>query len=88
MEASDYYEKVSNVDGLLNRVNEAYADPRTGIAPGLEALTEEETEGFYGQCRQHLRELLYLEGGEGERTANAVRQAEALYDQVKMPFTY
>ena len=55
---------------------------------GLEALTEEETEGFYGQCRQHLRELLYLEGGEGERTANAVRQAEALYDQVKMPFTY
>lgn len=88
VEASDYYEKVSNVDGLLNRVNEAYADPRTGIAPGLEALTEEETEGFYGQCRQHLRELLYLEGGEGERTANAVRQAEALYDQVKMPFTY
>ena len=88
VEASDYYEKVSNVDGLLNRVNEAYADPRTGIAPGLEALTEEETEGFYGQCRQHLRELLYLEGGEGERTVNAVRQAEALYDQVKMPFTY
>ena len=88
VEASDYYEKVSNVDGLLNRVNEAYADPRTGIAPGLDALTEEETEGFYGQCRQHLRELLYLEGGEGERTVNAVRQAEALYDQVKMPFTY
>ena len=39
VEASDYYEKVSNVDGLLNRVNEAYADPRTGIAPGLDALT-------------------------------------------------
>lgn len=86
--ASDYYEKVANVDGLLSRVNEAWADPETGIAPGLHALTQEQTADFYGQCRRHLKDLLYLEGGKNARTESAVRQAEALYSQVEMPFTY
>lgn len=86
--AADYYEKVANVDGLLNRVSEAWADPDTGLAPGLDNLTEEQTAGFYEQCRQHIRELLYLEGGQNARTDNAVRQAEALYSRVEIPFTY
>ena len=37
--ASDYYEKVSNVEGILGRVSEAWADPDTGLAPGAENLT-------------------------------------------------
>ena len=86
--AGDYYEKVANVDGLLSRVNEAWADPDTGLAPGLHNLTAEQVKGFYPQCRQHLKDLLFLEGGANARTENAVREAFILYDQVKMPFTY
>lgn len=86
--AGDYYEKAANVDGLLNRVNEAWADPGTGMAPGIDMLTDEQTSRFYEQCRRHLRELLYLEGGDNARTESAVRQAQALYDRVEMPFIY
>ncbi len=86
--ASDYYEKVSNVEGILGRVSEAWADPDTGLAPGAENLTEDQVAGFYDQCRQHLQELLYLEGGRNARTDSALAQAQALYSQVEMPFTY
>ena len=86
--ASDYYEKVSNVEGILGRVSEAWADPDTGLAPGAENLTEDQVAGFYDQCRKHLQELLYLEGGRNARTDSALAQAQALYSQVEMPFTY
>lgn len=86
--ASDYYEKVSNVEGILGRVSEAWADPDTGLAPGAENLTEDQVAGFYDQCRKHLQELLYLEGGRNARTDSALAQARALYSQVEMPFTY
>ena len=87
--ASDYCEKVSNVDGILNRMCEAWADPKTGMAPGRDDLTEEQATGFYSQCRQHIKDLIYLEGGgESARTDSAVGQALALYDRVEMPFTY
>lgn len=87
--ASDYCENVSNVSGILNRICEAWADPDTGIAPGRDDLTEEQVTGFYDQCRQHIKDLIYLEGGgQSARTNSAVRQALALYDQAEMPFTY
>ncbi|HJA42496.1 MAG TPA: hypothetical protein H9957_01270, partial [Candidatus Dorea stercoravium] len=76
--ASDYYEKVSNVEGILGRVSEAWADPDTGLAPGAENLTEDQVAGFYDQCRQHLQELLYLEGGRNARTDSALAQVQAL----------
>ena len=45
--------------------------------------------GFYDQCRQHIKDLIYLEGGgESARTDSAVRQALALYSRAEMPFTY
>ncbi len=87
--ASDYCENVSNVSGILNRMCEAWADPDTGIAPGRDDLTEEQVTGFYDQCRQHIKDLIHLEGGgESARTDSAVRQALALYSRAEMPFTY
>lgn len=82
------YENVFAIDRLLNRMQEVNADPDTGLAPGVEELTEEDAQNFYEQCRQHLRDLIYLENGHGTKGDSAVAQAEKLYDKVEMPFSY
>ena len=69
-------------------MQEVNADPHTGIAPGMEDLTEEDARNFYEQCRQHVRDLIYLENGHGAKVDSAVAQAEMLYDKVQMPFSY
>lgn len=84
----DSYRYVFAINRLLARMQEVNADPHTGIAPGMEDLTEEDAQNFYEQCRQHVRDLLYLENGHGAKVDSAVAQAEMLYDKVQMPFSY
>ena len=86
--AVDSYRYVFAINRLLTRMQEVNADPDTGIAPGMEALTEEDAQNFYEQCRQHVKELIYLENGHGAKGDSAVAQAEMLYDKVQMPFSY
>ena len=84
----DSYRYVFAINRLLTRMQEVNADPNTGIAPGMEELTEADAQDFYEQCRQHVRDLIYLENGHGAKVDSAVAQAEMLYDKVKMPFSY
>ena len=84
----DSYRYVFAINRLLARMQEVNADPHTGIAPGMEDLTEEDARNFYEQCRQHVRDLIYLENGHGAKVDSAVAQAEMLYDKVQMPFSY
>lgn len=86
--AADYCENVSSYYILLNRMQEINADPDTGIAPGMDELTIKDADNFYGQCRQHLKDLIRLENGNTEGTQSAINFAEKLYDNVRLPFTY
>ncbi len=84
----DSFAHVYNISKLLSRMQEVNADPKTGIAPAAEDLAKEQAENFYGQCRQHVRDLIYLENGHGEKVDAAVAQAEKLYARAETPFTY
>ena len=76
--AVDSYRYVYVINRLLTRMQEVNADPDTGIAPGMEELTQADAQNFYKQCRQHVRDLIYLENGHGAKADSAVAQAEQI----------
>lgn len=85
MPRSEYCEKISPISSLAYRLREVNADPKTGMAPSYQELTEEDALGFYDQCGQRLDDVLQME--QSNHPA-AVRQAKTLYSAVEMPFSY
>lgn len=80
-----YQEKILPIAPLLPRITEVYADPETGMAPGLTDLAPERLEHYYESCVTHLDDLMKLE--QKEHPA-AQEKARALYAKVNMPFVF
>lgn len=80
-----YQENILPIAPLLSRITEVYADPETGMAPGLTDLAPEQLDHYYESCVTHLDDLMKLE--QKEHPA-AQEKARALYAKVKMPFVF
>lgn len=82
---SELNQHIRPIDNLVSKLQEVYADEKTGQAPAAVELTREEATKFYSQCSQHLKDLMNMEQPEHPQ---ARKQAETLYENVEMPFTY
>ena len=72
----------------MNNAKEAFADPKTGMAPGVMGLTAEDMQNFYSQLPKRLESVIWLEqsGKPGYAQAQAIAQKK--FDAVQKPFTY
>ena len=80
-----YVEKVFPVEALLGRLPEAFSDPKTGQGASLMAISPNQLDGFYGQLKQHLKDIMQME--QKEHPAVQV-QALQKYTEVKTPFQF
>lgn len=80
-----YQENILPIAPLLPRITEVYADPDTGMSPGLTDLAPEQLDHYYESCVTHLDDLMKLE--QKEHPA-AREKARALYAKVPMPFVF
>lgn len=83
--AGVYQENILPIAPLLSRITEVYADPETGMAPGITALAPEQLDHYYESCVSHLDDLMKLEQKEHPM---AQEKARAMYAKVKMPFVF
>ena len=77
--------RILPLTGILHGVNEVYADPDTGIGPGLPNIALAELDDYYGDCRARLASLMLM-----EQKDHPAAQAEAmrLYEKVKTPYHF
>lgn len=83
-----FYRELSCYQPFVNDAKEAFADPNTGIAPGVMGLTAEDMDGFYDQLPVRLDAVIQMENeGTGNyKAAQAV--AEEKFAAVQKPFAY
>lgn len=79
----EYSRLIAPIRNVVNRMREVYSDSKSGLAPNATALSVEDAQNFYVQCRLHLQELMMMEQ---ENHPNARQTALRLYQQVEMPF--
>jgi len=53
-----YQENILPIAPLLSRITEVYADPETGMAPGLTDLAPKQLDHYYESCVTHLDDLM------------------------------
>ena len=71
--------------GVLHGVNEVYADPDTGIGPGLPNIDPAGLDDYYGDCRARLMSLMRME----QKDHPAARaEAVRLYEKVGTPYHF
>ena len=71
--------------GVLHGVNEVYADPDTGIGPGLPNIDPAGLDDYYGDCRARLMSLMRME----QKDHPAARaEAMRLYEKVETPYHF
>ena len=83
-----FYKELARYRPLVNNAKEAFADPKTGMAPGVMGLTTEDMQNFYNQLPKRLESVIWLEqsGKPGCEQAQAIAQKK--FDAVQKPFTY
>lgn len=83
-----FYKELARYQPLVNSAKEAFADPKTGMAPGVMGLTAEDMQNFYSQLSKRLESVIWLEqsGKPGYEQAQAIAQKK--FDAVQKPFTY
>lgn len=83
-----FYAELARYQPLVNNAKEAFADPHTGMAPGVMGLTVEDMQDFYGQLPKRLGSVIWLEqdGKSGYEQAQAIAQKK--FETVQKPFTY
>lgn len=83
-----FYKELARYQPLVNNAKEAFADPKTGMAPGVMGLTAEDMQNFYSQLPKRLESVIWLEqsGKPGYEQAQAIAQKK--FDAVQKPFTY
>ena len=83
-----FYKELAQYRPLVNNAKEAFADPKTGMAPGVMGLTAEDMQNFYSQLPKRLESVIWLEqsGKPGYEQAQAIAQKK--FDAVQKPFTY
>ncbi len=70
---------------LLHGIREAFADPDTGIAPGISEINPEEVDNYYNVCAERIGSLMRQE----QKDHPAAQQlAIDLYSQVKKPYLF
>lgn len=83
-----FYKELARYQPFVNNAKEAFADPKTGMAPGVMGLTAEDMQHFYDQLPNRLGSVIWLEqdGKPGYAQAQAIAQKK--FDAVQKPFTY
>lgn len=83
-----FYKELARYQPLVNNAKEAFADLKTGMAPGVMGLTAEDMQNFYSQLPKRLESVIWLEqdGKPGYEQAQAIAQKK--FDAVQKPFTY
>ena len=69
---------------LLHGVKEAFADPDTGMAPGIMEIAPEWIDSYYSVCEERLAALMKMEQPDSPAVQ---KRAEEMYRQVGKPFT-
>lgn len=70
---------------LVKGVREAFADPDTGIAPGILDIDQEKVDDYYGVCGERIVSLMKQE----QKYHPAAQQAAIdLYSQVEKPYRF
>ena len=71
-----FYKELARYQPLVNNAKEAFADPKTGMAPGVMGLTAEDMQNFYSQLPKRLESVIWLEqdGKPGYEQAQAIAQ--------------
>ena len=72
----------------MSKAKEAFADPKTGMAPGVMGLTAEDMQNFYSQLPKRLESVIWLEQSEKPGYEQAQAIAQKKFDDVQKPFTY
>ena len=69
-----FYKELARYQPLVNNAKEAFADPKTGMAPGVMGLTAEDMQNFYSQLPKRLESVIWLEqsGKPGYEQAQAI----------------
>ena len=84
----EFYVELSQYQPFVNDAKEAFADPNTGMAPGVMGLTADDMTHFYDQLPKRLESVIRLEnkGKKGYEEAQAI--AAKKLAQVQTPYTY
>lgn len=70
---------------LVKGIREAFADPDTGIAPGILDIDPEKVDDYYGACGERIASLMKQE----QKYHPAAQQAAIdLYSQVEKPYRF
>lgn len=80
-----YYDEISVYAPLVHGIQEAFADPDTGMPGEIQKIDPEEVEVFYEKCRERLSSLVKMEQ---RNYPSAQKKAEEMYSKVTFPFTY
>ncbi len=70
---------------LVHGIREAFANPNTGVAPGILEIDPEKVDNYYDVCRERIVSLMRQE----QKNHPAAQQiAIDLYSQVKTPYVF
>ena len=83
-----FYKELARYQPLVNNAKEAFADPETGMAPGVMGLTAEDMQNFYNQLPKRLESVIWLEQSEKPGYEQAQAIAQKKFDAVQKPFNY
>ena len=83
-----FYKELARYRPFVNNAKEAFADPKTGMAPGVMGLTAEDMQNFYSQLPKRLESVIWLEQSEKPGYEQAQAIAQKRFDAVQKPFTY
>lgn len=78
-----YEREILPIAPLLHGVKEAFADPRTGMAPMIMEIDPERIDDYYSACEARIASLMAMEQPDSPA---AQRKAAEMYRQVEKPF--
>lgn len=70
---------------LVHGIREAFANPNTGVAPGIPEIAPEKVDDYYGVCGERIASLMKQEQ---KKHPTAQQIAVDLYSQVKKPYLF
>ena len=78
-----YEKEILPIAPLLHGVKEAFADPKTGMAPAIMEIAPEQIDGYYSVCEARIASLMAVEQPDNPA---AQRKAVEMYQRVEKPF--
>ncbi len=79
-----YQREILPISPLLHGVKEAFADPKTGMAPSIMEIDPEQIDNYYSVCESRIAALMALEQPD---SIAAQRSTVKMYQNVEKPFT-